>query len=190
MTEKLKLHESLENAFIVGLLLTGSIQLAETMVLESVEPPCPDDLFSEALFRRVIHDSIQIQPLKTPDLQQNELESAASILPFELQCVLSLPENLRHCYVLRMLVGLPREVCAWLLHQEIWQVDQHTRAAMIALPLIQKRKSCSETCPETEFVEDGVDASLEIRPLSYSYLPSSKYVPATLLTNTKIVLHR
>ena len=40
MTEKLKLHESLENAFIVGLLLTGSIQLAETVVLESVEPPC------------------------------------------------------------------------------------------------------------------------------------------------------
>ena len=188
MTEKLKLHESLENAFIVGLLLTGSIQLAERLVLESVEPPCPDDLLSEALFRRVIHDSIQIQPPETPDLQGNQLESAASILPFELQCVLSLSDNLRHCYVLRMLVGLPREVCAWLLHQEIWQVDQFTCAAMIALPLIQKRKSSRETYAKTEIVEDGADASLETRPLSYSYLPSNNYVPATLLTNTKIVL--
>lgn len=188
MTSKLKLHGSVENAFIVGLLLTRSMQQAETAVLDGVRPPCPDDLYSEALFRRVIHYSIDVQPIENPRRQQRELEQAASILPFELQRVLRLSKNLRHCYVLRILVGLTREVCAWLLHLDTSQVDQHTCAAMRALPFIQRRKSRTpETATERSYFEDRVDVAVNVRRISQAYPPRNEDVPAILLTTAKIV---
>ena len=36
MMMKFKMHETLENAFIAGLLLTGSVERAEAAILESV----------------------------------------------------------------------------------------------------------------------------------------------------------
>jgi hypothetical protein len=51
-------------------------------------------------------------------------------LPFELGCVLHLQPDLRHCYVLRILVGLSREVCAWLLHTDVEQISQRTQSAV------------------------------------------------------------
>src|SRR5579862_4512223 len=139
MTTRFKIHETLENAFIAGLLLTGSVERAEAAILESVRISCPDDLFSEALFRRTVHYLIEPQKNESTAEQQKDLDRAASILPFELRCVLSLPRDLRYCYVLRVLVGLPREVCAWLLHLNTSQVEERTRAAMLELPLIQQR---------------------------------------------------
>jgi hypothetical protein len=68
-----------------------------------------------------------------------ELERASSMLPFELRPVLHLPLALRHCFVLRFLVSVPREACARLLHLEIRQVDERARTAMLELPTIQKK---------------------------------------------------
>jgi hypothetical protein len=62
-----------------------------------------------------------------------ELNHALSILPFELRCVLALPQDIRHCFVMRILLGLPREVCAWLLHIDIPQVNHRTQAAVLEL---------------------------------------------------------
>ena len=41
-----------------------------------------------------------------------EVEDARSILPLELRRVLRLSTALRDCFVLRLLIGLTREVCA------------------------------------------------------------------------------
>jgi hypothetical protein len=138
MRTKLRMQETIENAFIAGLLLTGSVEGAENAILESVRVSCPDDMYGETLFRRALHHSID-QQMDTAG-RQNELDRAKAILPFELRCVMNLSKRLRYCYVLRILVGLPKEVCAWLLHLTISQIDEHTCAAMLALPLIQQEE--------------------------------------------------
>jgi hypothetical protein len=130
-------NETLENAFIVGLLLTGSIERTETAVLESVRFSCPDDLFGETLFRRVLYGSLEMGAETSGSSRWNELNRAMSILPFELRCVLALPQDLRHCFVMRILVGLPREVCAWLLHIDIPEINQRTQSAMLELSGMQ-----------------------------------------------------
>ena len=128
----LLIRETLENAFIVGLLLTGSVERTEIAILESVRLSCPDNLFGEKLFRRVIHCSLEMES-DFSIKKWTELNHALSILPFELRCVLTLPQDIRHCFVMRILLGLPREVCAWLLHIDIPQVNQRTQTAVLEL---------------------------------------------------------
>lgn len=128
----LLIRETIENAFIVGLLLTGSIERTEIAILESVRLSCPDNLFGEKLFRRVIHCSLEMES-DFSIKRWTELNHALSILPFELRCVLVLPQDIRHCFVMRILLGLPREVCAWLLHIDIPQVNQRTQTAVLEL---------------------------------------------------------
>ncbi len=64
------------------------------------------------------------------------------MLPFELRRVLHLQAALRRCYVLRSLVGLPREACGRLLRLEIRQIDEWARTAMLELPAIQRNGTC------------------------------------------------
>ena len=186
MTTEFKMYETLENAFIAGLLLTGSVERAETAILESVRISCPDDLFSEALFRRTVHYSIEPQNEVQAE-QQKELDRAASILPFELRCVLNLPRNLRYCYVLRILVGLSREVCAWLLHLEPSQVDQRTCAAMLELPPIQQRIGRSSGISSIKRVADKTNASSKVRRLPRKRKSFGQQSPVTFFTSTRII---
>ena len=60
------------------------------------------------------------------------------MLPVELQHVLHLARNLRHCFVLRLLVGLSRALCAWLLHLETRQIDERTCAAVLELAMVRR----------------------------------------------------
>ena len=132
--------ESIENAFIVGLLLTGSMEQAEQAVLESVRCSCPETMSGESLFRRVIRSAIDTEA-PCPDQGRRDLKKASSILPFELANVLALSPGLRHCYVLRILVALPREVCGWLLNLEPAQLNQRTQEAMLALASMHRPTS-------------------------------------------------
>jgi hypothetical protein len=186
MTTEFKMYETLENAFIAGLLLTGSVERAETAILESVRISCPDDLFSEALFRRTVHYSIEPQNEFQAE-QQKELDHAASILPFELRCVLNLPRNLRYCYVLRILVGLSREVCAWLLHLDTALVDQRTCAAMLELPLIQQRVGRSSEIGPTKRVSERTNTSASVRRLPRRRKAYAQQSPITFFTSTRII---
>ena len=182
---KFKMHETVENAFIAGLLLTGSVERAETAILESVRMSCPDDIFGESLFRRVVHYSIDQQVNGTN--KPGELDRASSILPFELRCVLSLSQQLRYCYVLRILIGLPREVCAWLLHLEMSQIDQHTCTAILKLPHIQQRARCSSATGFTKNISTrgtGVPASSRRASRATSF---NQRTPVTFFTSTKII---
>ena len=67
----------------------------------------------------------------------NDIERA---LPAELQRVLLLPRDLRQCFVLRLLMGLPRERCAQLLGVDIAQVKHMTAMAAIELAEIAARE--------------------------------------------------
>ncbi len=183
---KFRMNETLEDAFIAGLLLTGSVERAETAILESVRMSCPDDLFSESLFRRAVHYSID-QCIELKNKKQSDLDRARSVLPFELRCVLNLSQHLRYCYVLRVLIGLPREVCAWLLHMDTSQVDQHTCAAMVELPLIQQRERCFADVSSTKsFTVKGKDALPGSRRSAHSKQLGQR-TPVAFFTSTKII---
>jgi len=186
MTTKLKLHETLENAFIAGLLLTGSIEQAETAVLESVRMTCPDDLFGESLFRRAVHYAIDPQ-IEVSDKSQKEVDRAASILPFELRCVLKLSKHMRYCYVLRILVGLPREVCAWLLHLDTSQVEQRTCAAMLELPRIQQSEYRVADPKQPRLAIDKIHTSPKARRFSGRRKSDPAQSSVTFFTSAKII---
>jgi hypothetical protein len=186
VTTKFKMHETLENAFIAGLLLTGSVERAETAVLESVRMSCCDDLFSEALFRRTILYSLEPHSDSSID-QQREIDRAGPILPFELRCVLNLPRHLRYCYVLRILVGLSREVCSWLLHLDTSQIDQRTSAAILELPFIQQRTG---RCSESSLVKNPINKesfSPRARRSGHKRKTLRRESPVTFFTSTRII---
>jgi len=183
---KFKMNETLEDAFIAGLLLTGSVERAEAAVLESVRMSCPDDLFSQSLFRRAVHYSID-QCIELKNKRHSDLDRARSILPFELRCVLNLSQQLRYCYVLRMLIGLSREVCAWLLHMDTSQVDLHTCAAMLELPLIQHQERCLADVSSAKKIAAKVkDALPNSRRASLSKQLGQR-TPVSFFTSTKII---
>ncbi len=50
-----------------------------------------------------------------------------------LRGVLNLSLPLRRCFVLRMLTGLPRQVCARMLNLNPMQVDRYACAAAVTL---------------------------------------------------------
>jgi hypothetical protein len=58
-----------------------------------------------------------------------ERERASRMLPAALARVLRLSTELRHCFVLRILAGLPREVCSRLLRIETYRIDALACAA-------------------------------------------------------------
>jgi len=118
-------------AFLTALLLTGSMERAETAILEGARLLDPDEASGEALWREAVMASLE-PPNETPGRLEDQ-EHLATILPWELRRVLRLSPDLRHCFVLRLLAGWPREVCARLLHLEIRQVDERTRTAVLNL---------------------------------------------------------
>jgi hypothetical protein len=126
------MYEMLDRTFTTALLLTGSAERAEEAILESIRSLELDDAPVDALFRGAVNASIQPRN-EIAEQRREELEHASSILPAELRRVLLLPQDLRHCYVLRLLAGFPREDCASLLHSEIHQVDEGTCTAAQAL---------------------------------------------------------
>jgi DNA-directed RNA polymerase specialized sigma24 family protein len=134
------LHNLVGKAFLTTLLLTGSAERAEAAILEGNRVTDLENAPGEALLRGAVNAAIE-PPGETSE-QPQDLQRASSMLPFELRRVLHLPQALRHCFVLRVLVGLPREVCARLLHLEIRQVDERARTAMLELPTIQTNGKC------------------------------------------------
>jgi hypothetical protein len=129
----------IDRAFLTAHLLTGDSVHAERAMMEAIASWGPDQSEDE-LFARVLHatvrDSVDDVPSRTA-----ETDLADASLPAEFQAVLSLEPQLRRCYVLRVLVGLPRHACASMLGLSMQQVDRHTCAALRCLPLLAQPAS-------------------------------------------------
>jgi hypothetical protein len=117
-------EEAMDRAYITALLLTGSRQGAEAAVLEGIRTMEQDDVLSDALLQATLTASVA-----WPAEQEGDVSS----LPPELRRVLGLPPDLRRCYVLRVLAGLPRDVCAGMLNTGIHHIDELVCAAARAL---------------------------------------------------------
>jgi hypothetical protein len=150
MTAKSVLHDALQESFITALLITGSVNRAEAAVLESISWLHPDDASGEALLWRAVEASLPSRG-EAMEPRQEELEAALSILPSELQCVLYLAADLRYCFVCRVLVDLPREVCASLLHLQLRQLDERTCTALRRLVDIADNKAVARRSVHKEY---------------------------------------
>jgi hypothetical protein len=119
----------LDRALLTAHLLTGSLQQAEEATLEAIDRWKPGDEPEEVLFQYVLDAAARAHAEPNP----NHADLSGSYLPKELKSVLRLAPQLRRCFVLRILAGLPAEVCgrSLCLHSEM--VDRCTRDALQAL---------------------------------------------------------
>jgi DNA-directed RNA polymerase specialized sigma24 family protein len=133
-----RIKQTIGRAFLAAHLLTANTGQAERSVVEAMESWDPDDNSDEVLFQQVLRSVLQANVEGVPS-SSNDPDSPDSLLPIELKAVLLLPPQLRHCFVLRMLVGLSRQTCARLLHLHSREVDRYTREALQRLPFLDER---------------------------------------------------
>ena len=117
-------------AFRTAHLLTASVHQAESAVLKAIESFDPDGDSEETLFQSAMHAAVHGQ---VEVKLQSASNQPASLVPVELQSVLDLSQNLRRCFVLRVLVGMSRQACARLLRLTVRSVDYYTCAAFHSL---------------------------------------------------------
>jgi len=130
-------QQAIGRAFLTAHLLTASTAQAEDAVMVALDSWEPGEEDAEALLQRTLATAAgQID--RGPAAQDSTEQDVPGCVPAELQAVLRLPARLRQCYVLRILAGQPREVCARLLDLHPQQVDQYTNAAMQCLPLMKR----------------------------------------------------
>lgn len=126
------IQEILGKTFLTALLLTGTVERAEAAVLQSIKVLDADDISAEPLLQATVRCSIGLQS-GIGGQEIDGLEHGSRILPSELKCVLHLPFQLRHCFVLRILAGFPREACASVLQLKPSQIDECTCSAILRL---------------------------------------------------------
>ena len=124
--------DSLEKAFITAMLLTGSVSMAEAAVLHAIGEQDNRAGSGPSLLCRTVSAS-----LKTPSymrlLSLQELESARNAVPANLRTVMLLPRLPRQCFVLSILLSLPRRECALLLKISAAEVGSYSGAAASVL---------------------------------------------------------
>lgn len=125
----------LSRAFWISLLLTGQTTLAENAVLEAIccseSADTLDDLCLISALKAAIRETEDVIGDGDPELL---------LLPVELQRILCLPVTLRHCFVLRSLVGLSLDTCSQLLRMDIHQITAAISDA--AQQLVLLRQDC------------------------------------------------
>jgi hypothetical protein len=137
-------HAGINRAFLAAHLLTGSAERAERAIMEAIALWDLDQSDNE-LFEQVLRAAVQ-GTVEDVQAIPNGAGSPNTHLPAELQAVLRLAPQLRQCYVLRVLVGLPRQACASLLHLSSQQVDHYTCAALRCFPFL-----VAPSCAATEY---------------------------------------
>jgi DNA-directed RNA polymerase specialized sigma24 family protein len=119
----------LDRAFLTAHLFTGNLRQAEEATLDAIDSWRPGEEPEAVLFQNVLDAAAraQVEPsTNTPD-------PSASYLPNELKAVLRLAPQLRRCFVLRILAGLPAKVCARLLCLQSDMVERYTCDALRCL---------------------------------------------------------
>jgi hypothetical protein len=107
--------EELGQTFITALLITGNTQRAEAALLEAIETTNLREITAGTLLEGTVSASLAGQ---IAGHQIDLGDPAISSLPVELRNVLNLPADCRQCFVLRVLLGLRREVTARILQIE------------------------------------------------------------------------
>ena len=119
---------AVSEAFNAALLLTGAATSAKYAVIEAISSLDSEAVTPEALLYATI--AMSVRHAETYDAESNSPEANCSALPVELRNVLQMEPSLRRCFVLRVLLGMPTEVCAGVLRLNGGQVVANVCAAM------------------------------------------------------------
>jgi hypothetical protein len=123
----------LDIAFRTALLLTGHMKTAEAAVIQGIGA-CAD-LSPGTLLIETSRAAVQRRT------KSSDGPCEVECLPPELRRLFMLQPLPRHCFVLRILVGLTPEVCAELLDVAVTEFEGALYAALIELPLHRSPKA-------------------------------------------------
>ncbi len=132
---------SLDGTFLTASLLTGTPSRAEAAMVECLGDLTLQDMVPDALFACAASAAIQLRP-DLPYPSEDAAEEPWS-LPIELRRVCYLPAALRQSFVLRILVGWPRERCARVLRREGLQIDEDGCTAARALARVGEKEKAA-----------------------------------------------
>jgi hypothetical protein len=120
-------------AFRMALLLTGDTRTAEAAVMHGIgvcEDLSPGGLLTEAIKSAVRRRT-----------KSSDGPCEVECLPPELRRLFMLQPLPRHCFVLRVLVGLSSEVCADLLDVSVTEFEYAVYRALTQLPLLCSQRA-------------------------------------------------
>jgi hypothetical protein len=127
-TEK-KLTEVLDRAFLAALLITGSMDGAEEAILDGID--ALDGAMPNGLLPAMLKSAIE-----RGDHRSGEIQDILPGLPLELRRILLLNPDLRACFVLRVLLGMPSETCSEVLRIPISELGRRVSDAMQQLAVL------------------------------------------------------
>ena len=119
---------ALDMAFRTALLLTGDTRTAEAAVMHGIGV-C-EDLSPGGLLIEAVRSALRRRT------KSSEGPCEVECLPPELRRLFLLQPLPRHCFVLRILVGLSPEVCAELLEVSDTEFENAVYRALTQLPLL------------------------------------------------------
>jgi hypothetical protein len=116
------IDKCLSRTFVAAYLLTGNARQAKGMMLESMQ-----QLEIGAIRNGCLSWKAIVAAIPTGDSYPEATPGETSTrLPLELLRVLRLPPLLRQCFVLRVLMAMPRHYCAGLLRIDAQDVDANS----------------------------------------------------------------
>ena len=117
-----ELQHALTQAIVTAYLITGSARQSEAVVTKAIPRWEPE---------KGVRSLLELVAVLAVKYERGACDEWS--LPAELQNIAQLPRSVRRVFVLRILLGLPRDVCANTLGQSPDRVDQQTCAALVAL---------------------------------------------------------
>ena len=138
-----QMASTIQRAFVTAYLLLGNFKEAEAATIRGIDRW---DAASgkEGLFDRILTVAVEMVMALRGSASGEPFVDVESWLPLELASVLNLPQPLRSCYVLRILVGIPAESCGRVLALQPATVNQLAVSAMTALSSSQNRSDKTE----------------------------------------------
>jgi len=122
----------LNEMFIAAILLTGCTERAERAVVEAIETLGEDDVSEHMVLQATIRAAVKPEMMADEE-SPRQPQPTVSRLPIQLRQVLLLPRDLRQAFVLRLLLGMPRDQCSRLLRLDGGKLDEHVGQAAIFL---------------------------------------------------------
>jgi hypothetical protein len=124
--------KGLDEVFIAAILLTGCTEGAERVVVEAIETLGDDEISEDMVLQATISGAVKPEMMTNEECPRQP-QPTVSWLPIQLRRVLLLPSDLRQAFVLRLLLGMPRDQCARLLQLDGGKLDEHVGQAAIFL---------------------------------------------------------
>jgi hypothetical protein len=142
-----------------AVLLSGDLTQAEDAVADAILLLDTDDFESEAFLMCVLILSIQRSRNSSKWSIRKRVEIPVT-LPEELQNVLNLSLKLRHCFVLRVLLRLPKATCSQMLQVDDEELEKSVSSAAVELAVVRELMRSSEMISSLAFLRSlGTSAS-------------------------------